>query len=162
MLSVAKWILFAIFLDMSVGRQLDPREIELTAQLLSALDSELRLGLLFLLNDGDRVVHQLVTELGKSQPLISQHLRVLKAAGLVTSRRAGREVVYSLAQPGIIDVIGELARYSSPGVAQPSALASTSSTMSSASAVAIIEPPMHPRPGEDPGLKPQTPKPQRD
>ena len=152
-------MLFAIFLGMSVERQLDPREIELTAQLLSALDSELRLGLLFLLNDAPRVVHQLVTELDKSQPLISQHLRVLKAAGLVTSRRAGREVVYSLAQPGIIDVIDKLAAYTSPGVAR---LSSASSTMSSASAVAIIEPPMHPRPGEDPGLYPQTPKPQRD
>lgn len=152
-------MLFAIFLGMSVERQLDPREIELTAQLLSALDSELRLGLLFLLNDAPRVVHQLVTELDKSQPLISQHLRVLKAAGLVTSRRAGREVVYSLAQPGIIDVIDNLAAYTSPGVAR---LSSASSTMSSASAVAIIEPPMHPRPGEDPGLYPQTPKPQRD
>ncbi|MEH0147271.1 metalloregulator ArsR/SmtB family transcription factor [Corynebacterium sp. Q4381] len=144
---------------MSVRRQLDAREIELTAQLLSALDSELRLSLLFLLNRDARVVHQLVTELGKSQPLISQHLRVLKAAGLVTSRRTGREVVYSLAQPGIVDVIMELATYASPGA---SAFSSVSATMSSASAVAIIEPPMHPRPGEDPGLYPQTPKPQRD
>lgn len=139
-------------------RQLHPREIGLTAQLLGALDSELRLEMLLLLNSGDRVVHQMVAELNKSQPLISQHLRVLKAAGLVTSRRAGREVVYSLAQPGIIDAIGDLATYASPGAA---ALADASS-MSSASAVAIIEPPMHPRPGEDPGLKPQTPKPQRD
>lgn len=139
---------------MNDSRQRSPREVELTAQLLSALDSELRLNLLFLLADGDRVVHQLVSALGKSQPLISQHLRVLKSAGLVTSRRSGREVVYSLAHPAIIGVIDQLATVATP---QPG----VSWTMSSASAVAIIEPPMHPRPGEDPGLAPQTPKPQR-
>lgn len=78
---------------------LNSRDLRRTAELVSALDSELRLSILLLLDTGDRVVHEMVAELGKSQPLISQHLRVLKSVGLVTSRRTGREVVYSLAQP---------------------------------------------------------------
>lgn len=94
---------------------LAPREIELTAELLGALDSELRLRILLLLYSGDHVVHQMVAALDKSQPLISQHLRVLKSAGLVTARRAGREVVYSLAKPAVIDVILEVAGLAATG-----------------------------------------------
>ena len=43
-----------------------------------------------------RCVHDLVHALGVTQPLISQHLRVLKSAGVVHGERQGREVVYSL------------------------------------------------------------------
>ncbi|MCT1441539.1 ArsR/SmtB family transcription factor [Corynebacterium glucuronolyticum] len=61
-----------------------------------ALDSQLRLTIVLLLSDGERRVHELVTETGASQPLVSQHLKVLKESGVVTSRRVGREKVYSL------------------------------------------------------------------
>ena len=60
---------------------LAPRELELVAELLGALDSHLRLRILLLLHDGDHVVHELVTKLGKSQPLISQHLRDSSPSG---------------------------------------------------------------------------------
>lgn len=42
-------------------------------------------------------VARLVERLGLSQPAVSQHLAVLKNAGLVESTRAGREVRYQLA-----------------------------------------------------------------
>lgn len=77
--------------------------------MVTVLDSRTRLEILLLLAEEAMVVHQLVAELGKSQPLISQHLRVLRAAGLVTSARNGREVLYALAQPGVITIIDELA-----------------------------------------------------
>lgn len=142
---------------MSGPEPLTPREIELTAELLSALDSELRLKLLLLLDGGDKVVHEMVASIGKSQPLISQHLRVLKSAGLVSSRRSGREVIYSLAQPAVIEAITHLA-----SVAAPDELASKRRAPHMAADVAIIEPPHPLRPGTDPGLSPHTPKPQRD
>jgi DNA-binding transcriptional ArsR family regulator len=41
---------------------------------------------------GQHCVHELVAALSLPQPLVSQHLRVLKAAGVVAGRRSGREV----------------------------------------------------------------------
>ena len=105
---------------MSDGRRhadrldLTGEDLDRVAALVKVLDSRTRLEILLLLGEEEMVVHQLVTELGKSQPLVSQHLRVLRAAGLVTSDRKGREVLYALAQPGIIGIIAELAAIVDP------------------------------------------------
>src|SRR5438876_11510133 len=45
---------------------------------------------------GERPVNDLVESLGWPQPQVSKHLRVLKKAGLVSERRAGRQRVYRL------------------------------------------------------------------
>jgi DNA-binding transcriptional ArsR family regulator len=44
---------------------------------------------------GELTVHALTAEAGVSQPAVSKHLAVLKAAGLVHDRREGRETHYS-------------------------------------------------------------------
>jgi DNA-binding transcriptional ArsR family regulator len=49
-----------------------------------------------LLRDGDRSVRELAAPFHVTQPAISQHLRVLREAGLVRSRRVGRRRVYRL------------------------------------------------------------------
>ena len=89
-------------------------DLDRAAALVKVLDSRTRLDILLLLAEKEMAVHQLVAELGKSQPLISQHLRVLRATGLVTSARKGREVLYALAEPGIIAIIAELAAIVDP------------------------------------------------
>ncbi len=48
--------------------------------------------------DGEQTVRALTDRAGVSQPAVSKHLGVLKVAGLVRDRRAGRETHYS-AQP---------------------------------------------------------------
>ncbi|GAA1184016.1 ArsR/SmtB family transcription factor [Corynebacterium glaucum] len=147
---------------------LAPRELELVAELLGALDSQLRLRILLLLHTGDHVVHELVTKLGKSQPLISQHLRVLKCVGLVESRRAGREVIYSLVQPAIIDIIVELSTVAGTGELDHRRSTKESSRRKPAAAmpgggiVAVNEPPPGIRPDKDPGLTPSTARPKKD
>lgn len=147
---------------------LAPRELELVAELLGALDSHLRLRILLLLHDGDHVVHELVTKLDKSQPLISQHLRVLKSVGLVDSRRAGREVIYSLAQPAIIDIIMDLSTVAGTGEldrrrsAKQSSRPKPAAAMPGGGIVAINEPPPGIRPDKDPGLAPATARPKKD
>jgi ArsR family transcriptional regulator len=50
-------------------------------------------------------VHELVDTLGVAQPLISQHLRVLKAAGVVQGERNGREVVYRLVDEHLSHIV---------------------------------------------------------
>lgn len=44
---------------------------------------------------GELTVHALTSRAGVSQPAVSKHLTVLKGAGLVRDRRAGRETHYS-------------------------------------------------------------------
>ena len=50
---------------------------------------------------------------GVSQPTISQHLRVLREAGLVTTRRRGTQICYSL-DPGAVRSLGETLTALSP------------------------------------------------
>jgi DNA-binding transcriptional ArsR family regulator len=64
--------------------------------LLRALTAPIRLAVIDLLADHAYCVHELVDAIGVSQPLVSQHLRVLRGAGLVQTSRRGREVVYEL------------------------------------------------------------------
>jgi ArsR family transcriptional regulator, zinc-responsive transcriptional repressor len=64
--------------------------------LLRALTAPIHLAVIDLLADHAYCVHELVDAIGASQPLVSQHLRVLRGAGLMRTRRRGREVVYEL------------------------------------------------------------------
>jgi ArsR family transcriptional regulator len=77
------------------------------AHLLKALGNPHRVGIVETLGDGPRCVHELVDELGLDQPLVSQHLRVLRSAHLLRTERRGREVVYSLADDHVAHIVGD-------------------------------------------------------
>lgn len=89
----------------------DPARLERAVELLKALAAPVRLALVAELADGPRCVHELVERVGVSQPLTSQHLRVLRGAGLVTSGRRGREVEYALADAHVAHVVLDLLRH---------------------------------------------------
>lgn len=77
-----------------------------------SLSSPLRLKIIDLLSQQDLAVQDLVVELGASQPLVSQHLRVLRNVGIVVSIRSGRQRVYHLqsaAMQGIINLLEPVA-----------------------------------------------------
>jgi ArsR family transcriptional regulator, zinc-responsive transcriptional repressor len=74
-------------------------------QLLRALTAPVRLAVIDLLADRAYCVHELVDALDVPQPLVSQHLRVLRGAGLVSTRRRGREVVYELADKHVAHIV---------------------------------------------------------
>ena len=65
---------------------------------LKAAGEPSRLRILKVLEDGELCACHLVALLGVSQPTISRHLSVLRAAGLVMERRDGRWVHYRLAK----------------------------------------------------------------
>jgi len=52
-------------------------------------------------------VHELVEATAAPQPLVSQHLRVLKGAGVVWSRRRGREIAYALTDDHIAHIVAD-------------------------------------------------------
>ncbi|MCG6956058.1 MAG: metalloregulator ArsR/SmtB family transcription factor [Gemmatimonadetes bacterium] len=66
--------------------------------ILQALADENRLRILDALREGERCVCVLQERVGVSQSLLSHHLRVLRDAGVVTDRKEGRWVHYSLSQ----------------------------------------------------------------
>ncbi|MGH3516254.1 MAG: ArsR/SmtB family transcription factor [Haloechinothrix sp.] len=74
-------------------------------ELLRALAAPVRIAIVLQLRAGDRCVHELVETLGVAQPLISQHLRVLKSARVVRGERRGREVVYRLADDHLAHIV---------------------------------------------------------
>jgi len=74
----------------------------LQAEILKTLANPRRLDILHRLADGPCEVGRLADDLGVSQPNVSQHLGVLRAAGLVESVREGREVRYRLTDPDVI------------------------------------------------------------
>jgi ArsR family transcriptional regulator, zinc-responsive transcriptional repressor len=80
-------------------------------ELLRALGSPVRLGIVRELANGGREVHELVAALGVSQPLVSQHLRVLRAARLVVGTRHARAVEYSLTDHHVAHIVLDALRH---------------------------------------------------
>jgi ArsR family transcriptional regulator len=78
----------------------DETDAELLAQRFAALADPVRLRMLSLLANaagGEVCACDLVEPLGKSQPTVSHHLKVLSRAGLVVGERRGRNVWYAVA-----------------------------------------------------------------
>ncbi len=83
-----------------------PREIlDAAGELLRALAAPVRIAIVLQLRESQRCVHELVDALGVPQPLVSQHLKILKAAGVVTAERSGREVTYLLADHHLAHIV---------------------------------------------------------
>ena len=74
----------------------------LQAEVLKTLASPHRLAILHRLANGPREVGGLAAELGLSQPNVSQHLAVMRTAGIVDAERIGREVRYRLSDADVM------------------------------------------------------------
>lgn len=74
----------------------------LQAEVLKTLASPRRLNILHELARGPIEVGRLAEAIGASQPSVSQHLAVLRTAGIVEAERDGREVRYRLADSDVI------------------------------------------------------------
>ncbi len=71
---------------------------------MDALGDGTRRLILERLRSGPRAVGELAAELPVSRPAVSQHLRVLKEAGLVTERRNGTRRLYRVDTDGLAEV----------------------------------------------------------
>lgn len=67
-----------------------------TVQLFKMLGDSTRLRLIVELFHGDQNVTQLCRKLKAAQPTASHHLGLLRMAGIVTTRRSGKEIFYSI------------------------------------------------------------------
>jgi DNA-binding transcriptional ArsR family regulator len=71
------------------------------ARVLDALGDPTRRAVLELLRDGERSVRELTDATEVSQPAVSQHLRVLREAGLVTVRAQGTRRLHAVDLDGL-------------------------------------------------------------
>jgi len=75
---------------------------------LKALAHESRLIILCILAEGEKSVSELELELNLRQPTVSQQLARLRADGLVSTRRDGKIIYYSLASDEARTIIGAI------------------------------------------------------
>ncbi|MGZ8514722.1 MAG: ArsR/SmtB family transcription factor [Candidatus Limnocylindrales bacterium] len=83
-----------------------PRDLDhyrLHAEICKVLTDPKRLMLLDALRGDERSVGELADAIGVALPNASQHLAVLRGAGLVDARRTGTTIRYRLAEPAIIE-----------------------------------------------------------
>ena len=85
----------------------------LQAEVLKTLASPRRIEILHALAHGPIEVGRLAETIGASQPNVSQHLAVLRTAGIVEAERDGREVRYRLVDPDVMVACSTCALFSS-------------------------------------------------
>jgi DNA-binding transcriptional ArsR family regulator len=82
-----------------------------TARVLDALGDPTRRAVLEVLRGGAKPVGEIARQLPVSRPAVSQHLRVLKEAGLVRDRREGTRRLYGVDTQGLTALRAYLERY---------------------------------------------------
>lgn len=73
-----------------------------------ALADETRQDILQMLMEEEKCVSDLVEAFATSQPTISHHLNILKTLGLVSSRKEGKHVYYSIHRENVVECCGML------------------------------------------------------
>ncbi len=94
-------------------------ELTRVAELFRVLGNESRLRILLLLQDEEQTVTSITDASGMSQPLVSQHLKTMRQAGLLNARRDGREMYYALADHHVAHVVGDALTHVSEAVETP-------------------------------------------
>lgn len=74
-------------------------------EIFKALSDYPRRRILELLGEGDMTAGDIASHFNITKPSISRHLAVLKSAGLVSSRRNGQNIIYSLETAAITEIM---------------------------------------------------------
>jgi DNA-binding transcriptional ArsR family regulator len=82
-----------------------------TSSVFHAIADPTRRAVLSLLRDGDRSVNDIRAVAGKSQSALSQHLAVLRRAGLVEQHKKGRQRIYRVSVAPLREVADWIALY---------------------------------------------------
>ena len=89
------------------------KKVELEARFLKALAHPVRLDIVKKLKAGSRCVCELFDESEFSQPNVSQHLRILKDAGVLESHKDGNRTIYGIKHDKItrlLELAGEITK----------------------------------------------------
>jgi ArsR family transcriptional regulator len=75
------------------------------ANIFKALSDENRVKIVEFLRVGERCVCEIVPFIGTSQSNVSQHLRVLREAGIIDYRRDGKKIMYFVVFKEVFDIL---------------------------------------------------------
>ena len=81
------------------------------ANIFQALAHPTRIAIIEVLRDGELPAGAIIERLGLEQANASQHLSILRAKQIVTSRKEGNQVFYSVRDPLLIEVLDIMRRY---------------------------------------------------
>lgn len=74
----------------------------------NALANPTRLKILECIRDGEKCICEITPYTSKSQPNISQHIKVLKNAGIIEERKEGTRVLIKVSNEKIFNIIDEV------------------------------------------------------
>ena len=80
-------------------------DCEKTAEVLKALGHPTRIKIIKYLADGEKCVKEIWQELGIPQPTVSQHINILKNAGIISFRKDGVKTCYKMENPKVVEII---------------------------------------------------------
>ncbi len=92
-------------------KEYDEDFIEKKAEFIKALGGSMRLKLLDIIGTKKVCVGEIIEILKIPQPNISQHLSILKNAGILRKKREGRSVCYEITNPKIFDLVKSIDEY---------------------------------------------------
>jgi ArsR family transcriptional regulator len=90
---------------MITDARISPEVLRRAAAVIRCLGHPLRLRLLEALETGEKTVSELQDYASATQPMVSQHLMVLKAHGVVDLRRAGPFMYYRMVEPKVKSIL---------------------------------------------------------
>ena len=80
-------------------------DVDAQVKLLKALADETRIKIVQCLMDGERCACAIVPAVGKAQPTVSQHLKILEEAGVLESWRKGVNIWYKIRSDKAIQIM---------------------------------------------------------
>jgi len=79
-------------------------------EIYKALADPTRLKILEFIKDGEKCICEIIPHTGKSQPNVSQHLKVMKYAGIINERKDGTRIMIKPSDKDIYKIIDQVKR----------------------------------------------------
>ena len=73
--------------------------------LFNALGDDVRLAIVLYIKGGEKCACEIPAAVKRAQPTVSQHLKILREAGILKSRREGKCIMYSVCCPEVLKLI---------------------------------------------------------
>lgn len=93
------------------GKHMPDTLRQFKASIFQALAHPTRIAIIEVLRDGELPAGAIIERLGVEQANASQHLSILRAKQIVSSRKEGNQVFYSVRDPLLIEVLDIMRRY---------------------------------------------------
>ena len=78
---------------------------EILAEIFKALSHPTRIKIVEYLSDGEKCVKEIWQELDIPQPTVSQHISILKNAGIISFRKDGVKTCYKIEKPSVAKIL---------------------------------------------------------